>query len=417
MSWDFADNELATAPSSAAHADFSFWCWFKIDTAGRSVDAILMRENSARIVIQLENSASWDDIVVTRSGTSGSVTVDLSANSITVDDTWVFFGIAFSADTTVDRVVLGDESTDAFEATYSNTLSGNAFNSSNSKSIGNSDTGSLDLIGLIHSFGYHDDPLTLAEFESARENFDQSAHATYTFLLDDTAAPWSVTAQSGSGTLTSSSVTYSSDAPSLGGTPQTVTSVATALTMGATSHSVSGAANLEATAVANTAGATSHEVAAEASVAATAVANTAGATSHAVSAAAESASTAVANTMGVTSHDAAVSAVPGGDTSVAQPITTGVTSHDAAAGATSTSSAVANTAGATSPGVAAGAAQATTASAATAGVTSHVASAAATVTSVAAGLALFATRTITDPASTVIAAVEHYLAAIYRRRR
>ena len=244
MSWLFdADPDHATSPSSATPAVLSFWAWVKVDIDAMSVDAFIMCENNNRISVRFENSASYDDLYIQRSGLSGEVVVDLSAVGFDPDDTWLFFGIAFSADTTVDRVVIGSESVEADEVSFSNNLSGTAFHAANTKLIGgNPNDSDRVLEGLVHSCGFHTSALSLSDFQTAWADFDVSTSADWTFLLDDTSSPWSVTAQSGSGTLTAdtSETSYDSDAPNPSTSlDATETSVAGQILFGATSSDFS----------------------------------------------------------------------------------------------------------------------------------------------------------------------------------
>ncbi|WWT39959.1 hypothetical protein [Microcystis phage Mae-JY09] len=219
MSWDFPlSTSLATSPSVTTPATFSFWAWVKFAQSG-SVAKTIILDAGGRIELIATLGSTFDDLQLTRSGMTGSIVCDMSANGVTANNQWVFVGVAMSGFTTLDRFVLATETTPAFAATVTNTLSGTGFTAAAVKYLGNSNASDRRLDGLIHSAGFHTASLSLAEFETARTTFDQSASASWTFLLNDTAAPWSVTAQSGSGDLTATDVTHDADAPSFGGGP------------------------------------------------------------------------------------------------------------------------------------------------------------------------------------------------------
>lgn len=213
MSWEFASaTSLATSPATGSPAVFSFWAWVRFAQAGAAAKTIL-REDGSRIAMVASLASGFDNLVFTRSGMTGDITCDLSANGVTANDEWVFVGIAMSGFTTLDRFVLATEDTPAFAATVSNTLAGSGFTASAVKNLGGSSAGDQRLDGLIHSAGFHTASLSLAQFETARTTFDQATSADWTFLLSDDTAPFSVAAQSGAGTLTGTDVTHSGHAP------------------------------------------------------------------------------------------------------------------------------------------------------------------------------------------------------------
>lgn len=219
MSWDFLDatneDHVGRCPSTGSHNTFSFWGWIYVAASKTdAADGTIFREHNNRIVVETDNANGHDNIDIERSGLTGIVTVDLSVQGY--DETsWLFIGLSATG-STLNRLVLGDESRRPVEITPdTNTWSGTPFTASNYKYVGNAPAAwggsSQDYLhGSVHSFGFHNGDLSLAEFETAWETFDQSEHADYTFLLD---AASNRTAQSGTGTCEIQSATLDSDAP------------------------------------------------------------------------------------------------------------------------------------------------------------------------------------------------------------